>query len=177
MQVAAISCPKSSVLHGRFREHHSPSSCWSTPVPPWRSTFYFWKTYFIWVSVLPSCMYVLHVCVWYLWRSREGIRFPRTWVMHNCGLPRGFWELNPGSVQEKGLLTGAISPALEEDVCDVGLRGKWLLPLRRSPWEHTGSKGGAVIFKCYNLQRCRGKTSYLNAAPYQLFSAKKWHHR
>lgn len=67
--------------------------------------------------------------------------------MHNCGLPRGFWQLDSGPVQEKGLLSGAISPALEEDVCDVSLRGKWLSPLLRSPWEHTGSKGWGGDFQ------------------------------
>lgn len=53
----------------------------------------------------------------------------------------------------------AISAALEEDVCGTGLTTECLSPRLCAPREHTGSKGwgGAVIFRCYNLERQRKK--------------------
>lgn len=43
------------------------------------------------MGVLPECIYVYHVCAWFLGRSEEGIKFPRTnWsyrldVSHHAG--------------------------------------------------------------------------------------------
>jgi hypothetical protein len=52
-------------------------------------------------GVLPACMYVHYVCSWYLRKSKEGVRFPGTRVIHGHKLPYGFWELNPGPLQEQ----------------------------------------------------------------------------
>lgn len=53
------------------------------------------------VSVF-ACMYVnasyVHL------KSEEGIRSPKTGVMDGCELPCGFWELNPGPLQDQLVL-------------------------------------------------------------------------
>ena len=40
------------------------------------------------------------VYAWYPRRSKEGIRSPRTGLMNSYKLPCGFWELDPGPLQE-----------------------------------------------------------------------------
>ena len=52
------------------------------------------------LSILPACMYVHYVPVWYHQRSDEGLRSPGTAVTHGCDLPCGCWELNLGPLQE-----------------------------------------------------------------------------
>lgn len=64
------------------------------------------------MSVLPSCMYVYHVHVWYLRKSLEGISYE---------LLCGCWELNPDPPQEQQVFSTA-EPALQpqSNVAQVG---------------------------------------------------------
>lgn len=51
-------------------------------------------------------MSVWHMCTWCPWRSEDGIgRFPETGVRDGCELQCGFWESNPGLLQEQVLTT------------------------------------------------------------------------
>ena len=44
----------------------------------------------------PACVFVCHICAWYLLRSKEGVRNPRAVVTGNCEPPAqcGCEELN-----------------------------------------------------------------------------------
>lgn len=43
--------------------------------------------YFICMSVLPSCMYVHHMCAWCPWSLEEGVWSPGTVVKNDCESP------------------------------------------------------------------------------------------
>jgi hypothetical protein len=53
---------------------------------------------------LLACMYVNHVCAWYLQRPLESTGSLGTGVMDDWELPCGHWELNLGPLQEQHLL-------------------------------------------------------------------------
>lgn len=65
---------------------------------------------FMCMSVLPVRMYVYHMLVWYLQRPEEDIRPPKTGIKDVCKTPHGYWELNPGPLQELQVLITAKSP-------------------------------------------------------------------
>lgn len=49
--------------------------------------------------------YVHHMCAWYTRRPEDGIACPGIGVTDGCKPPCGFWESNPGHLQEQpGLL-------------------------------------------------------------------------
>jgi hypothetical protein len=56
------------------------------------------------MCVLPTRMYVQHVCAWYPWRLEEGVRSPGTGVKDACETPHGCWESNPDPLQEQQVL-------------------------------------------------------------------------
>lgn len=51
----------------------------------------FLKIYFF-VCVLAACMFVYHMCVWYLQKTDEDIRSSETGVTDYCELLNGCWE-------------------------------------------------------------------------------------
>lgn len=55
--------------------------------------------------VLPACIYVYHMCTWYLWRSEKDIRSPGTRIVDSCEPPQWCWELNSNPMQEQVFLT------------------------------------------------------------------------
>ena len=61
---------------------------------------------FMYMNVLPACIYV---CAWCVCRLEEDIGSPRTGVTLGCELPCGYWESNLG-LEEQVLLT--TEPAL-----------------------------------------------------------------
>lgn len=60
--------------------------------------------YFMYMGVLPACMYVLQVHIWCLWRSEHSARFPRTGVTFGCEPPYEWWESSQGPLQEQQAL-------------------------------------------------------------------------
>lgn len=54
----------------------------------------------MYMSVLPSCMSVHHVCVWYL---------QTLGVTRNCELTCGCWNLNPDLLGQQVLLLSRVS--------------------------------------------------------------------
>lgn len=58
-------------------------------------------------------MYVmLTVCIWCLWKPKEGIGFPGPGATSSFELSHESWELNPGPLEEQRvLLTRAITTA------------------------------------------------------------------
>lgn len=68
--------------------------------------------YFTCISVLPPCVYVYHVCAWYLQRSEEDIKSPGTEVMVSWEVPHGFWEPNLRPLQEQLVLRNT-GPSLQ----------------------------------------------------------------
>lgn len=60
--------------------------------------------YFMCINVLPSCVYVQHVCAWCPRRSEEGVGYPRPGLMDNCEPPCRCWKLNPDPLQEQPVL-------------------------------------------------------------------------
>lgn len=46
-------------------------------------------------------MYVPYMHAWCLPEPEEYLRFPGTGVKGGCELPGGYWELNPGRLQEQ----------------------------------------------------------------------------
>lgn len=52
------------------------------------------------MTVLPVCMFVSYVYVWYLRGLEEGV-VPGTGVTDVCELMCGFWELNLGPLEEQ----------------------------------------------------------------------------
>lgn len=66
---------------------------------------------YVYVCVLPACMFVYHVCVWYLQKSEESIRSGESGVIDLCELLYGCCESNLRPLQEQVFLTTkAISP-------------------------------------------------------------------
>ena len=58
------------------------------------------------MGVLPACVSVYHVCVWYYVcdpqkRSEVGVGASGIVVMGSCEPSCGFWELSLGSLQEE----------------------------------------------------------------------------
>lgn len=41
------------------------------------------------MSVLPTCMFLYHLCVWCLWRSEQGIRSLKLGAVEECKMPLG----------------------------------------------------------------------------------------
>ena len=52
------------------------------------------------MNVLPVCKPVYHICAWCQQGAEAGAGSPRTGVMDVCELPCGYWELNPGPLQQ-----------------------------------------------------------------------------
>lgn len=50
----------------------------------------------MWISVLPLCMFVYHICTCCCLRPEES-RFPQNWSYRRLWAPMIFWELNGGS--------------------------------------------------------------------------------
>ena len=44
------------------------------------------------------------MCARHLQRPEEGTGFPRTGVTNGCEPPRGYWESNPGPLEEQPVL-------------------------------------------------------------------------
>lgn len=53
---------------------------------------------FIFMSVLPSCLYVYLMC---LQRSEEGVLFSGAWVTDGCQPPSVCWESNLGPLKKQ----------------------------------------------------------------------------
>ena len=53
---------------------------------------------------LPACVYVYRMHAWYLWRSKEGVRFPGSEVIDGCEFPWGCWKPNPSPLPEHPML-------------------------------------------------------------------------
>lgn len=52
-------------------------------------------------GALPTCVSVHHVCAVPAEARRNQGKFPATGVTYSCELPCGFWETNPGPLQEQ----------------------------------------------------------------------------
>ena len=77
------------------------------PAEPCHQLRYFYFIYLLEVVILffmcSSVLACVSVCV--SWRAEVGFRSPRSGVVDSCEPPCGYWELNPGSLQEQVLLT------------------------------------------------------------------------
>lgn len=60
--------------------------------------------YFMYMSVLPACRYVHHVCAWYLWRPEESVGSSRTRVTGSCEPSYRCRRLNPDPPQDQQVL-------------------------------------------------------------------------
>jgi hypothetical protein len=52
------------------------------------------------MSILPACIHVHHIYVWYLGKTEESIRSPGTRVIDSCKMLHGFPELNLGQERQ-----------------------------------------------------------------------------
>ena len=75
----------------------------------------FLDVFFMYTNALSTCMYVYHKHAWYPQRSEDGAVSPGTGVTNGCELPRGFWEVNPGPLQEQPEILTA-QPSLQPAV-------------------------------------------------------------
>lgn len=64
--------------------------------------------YFLWLAVLPGCMTVQQLCVWYMRRPEKDVSSPGSRVTDSYELPRGEWQSNPGPLEEQFLLLNHI---------------------------------------------------------------------
>lgn len=64
--------------------------------------------YFMHISVLSACIFVHHICAWYLWSPEDGIGSPGTVIIDGYELPCVWWEWIQRAVS---ILTQAISLA------------------------------------------------------------------
>jgi hypothetical protein len=58
--------------------------------------------HFMYMSTLPACMSVYHVCL--VPAEARSVRAQETGVIDSCELPCGCWELNPGPLKEQPVL-------------------------------------------------------------------------
>ena len=63
--------------------------------------------YFICCECLPACMFVHHLHAWCVYRPERGNWIPGTGVLDDCETPCGYWELNPGSLEQQPVLLTA----------------------------------------------------------------------
>jgi hypothetical protein len=56
------------------------------------------------MGILPAFIFVHHVCA-NPGRAEEGVRSPETGVTDGCEPPCECWELNPGPLKEKQILS------------------------------------------------------------------------
>lgn len=63
----------------------------------------------MYMSVLPTCIFVYYMHAWCPWRLAEGVRFLGTEVTDNCEVGCMFWEANSGPLEEQPLLLAAES--------------------------------------------------------------------
>ena len=61
-------------------------------------------------GVLPACIIMYHLCVWYFQKPKEVVGPPGARATDSCEVPYGFWESNLGLL-EKQLLSHLFSPA------------------------------------------------------------------
>lgn len=59
------------------------------------------------MGLLPSCMPLHFMHVWYLWKPEKGIV---TEITDGCEAPYGCWDLNEGPLEDKSLLLIAEPP-------------------------------------------------------------------
>lgn len=59
------------------------------------------------MGVSCACLAVYHMCAWCFQMPEEGRRSLGTVVTDSCGLPCGYWGLNPGPLEELPLLLTA----------------------------------------------------------------------
>lgn len=84
---------------------------------------------FLYMSLLPACIYVRYGCTWWrLLMPEQGTRLFRIRVTGGCKTPCGSWELNSGSPREQQLLLITESP----------LQPLWLCFLEQSPLAQAG---------------------------------------
>ena len=92
----APSCPHSPVLGSQATHYCTWSFMWmlklqtqvlTSPSPQPRKNFAFQKTNLC-MSVLPTCKFPYHLCIWYAWRLEEGVRFHelKIWMAKSCHL-------------------------------------------------------------------------------------------
>lgn len=56
------------------------------------------------IEVLPVCVFLHHVCDWFLRRLEEVIRYPGTRITDSCQQTCDFWEVNLSPLQEQPVL-------------------------------------------------------------------------
>ena len=71
---------------------------------------------FMYMGVLPACMFVYHVCHWWQQRTKNGIRSSETGVIDDCEPLCRCWELSLGSLEM--LLTSKLSFYLSKSHVD-----------------------------------------------------------
>lgn len=64
------------------------------------------------IIILPICISVHHVHIWYLWRPEEGFKFPGTGVTGSYDPPLWVLGLNLGSLEEQPVVLTAELPLL-----------------------------------------------------------------
>lgn len=59
------------------------------------------------MGVLPAFTSMPYICIWFSCGSESGVGFLGTGVPEGCKSPCGFWEWNPGLLEEKQVLLTA----------------------------------------------------------------------
>lgn len=71
-----------------------------------------------------SCLFSVYVCAWVcriLWKSEEGLRFPQNGVIGSREPPYGYWESNPGPLQDEWALLAAEASCQPNTTLSVAL--------------------------------------------------------
>jgi hypothetical protein len=71
------------------------------------------------------CVYLLYT--WNLKSPENGIGSPETRIIDSCELPCGYWELNPGLLEEQPVLLTAetsLQPKLLQDIVNSAFQVK-----------------------------------------------------
>jgi hypothetical protein len=61
----------------------------------------FFKLFYFILFMFYLSMHVYHAYAWYPRRSEEGVGASGTGVIHPCETLCGFWELDPGPLEEQ----------------------------------------------------------------------------